>query len=310
MGNAELSNSIKTTAQHTSTQWQQWTPLKLSKSGQIIFSREFAIVHCWVLTPWDLMNLFRSREQPLENSERIPDVSSINEQWFDCETHSPVNLKEGQRTPDLHISTPSICPGAPVRHGHSFLSLSDDDLDDDLDDVDSDDLDETGVCPLDSSHTVTIDKPDKEPKAKRVRREVKHVEETITTAESRYSDLHYLEAIGTVTIKRHGSASDEPEKRDCRVLVSYRVHKGDSTNIQIALIVYKSNTKTKTRRKLFQQKLPEPSSTRTHSSTSRSRTEEKDKKKFEEKMNEISTAPPGVKYSKATKRPLKTSLRF
>lgn len=249
------------------------------------------------------MNLFCSREQPLENSERIPDVISSDEQWFDCETHSPVNLKEGQRTP-IYISTPSICPGAPVRHGHSFLPLSDDDLDDD-----SDDLDEAGVRPLDSSHTMTIDKPDKEPKAKRMRCEVKHVEETITTAESRFSDLHYLEATGTVTIKRHGSEMDEPVKRDCRMLVSYRVHKVDSA-IQIALIVYKSNTKTKTRRKLFQQKLHEPSSTRTHSSTSRSRTEEKDRKKFEEKMSEISTAPPGVKYSQATKRPSKTSLRF
>lgn len=251
------------------------------------------------------MNLFCRREQPLENSERIPDVSSSDEQWFDCETHSPVNLKKGRRTPTtpIYISTPSICPGAPVRPGHSYQPLSDDDLDD----VDSDDLDETGVHPLDSSYTVTTQKPAREPKAKRLRREEK---ETITTAESRFSDLRYLEATGTVTIKRDGSAMDEPEKRDCKMLVSYRVLKKDSSNIQIALIVYKSNTKTKTRRKLFQPKLHEPSSMSTHSSTSRSRTEEKDKKKHEDRMNEISTAPPGVKYAKATKRPSKTSLRF
>jgi hypothetical protein len=239
------------------------------------------------------------------------------ETWFDCETHSPMDVKEGHRTPQ-HRSTPSHCPPAPCRFGLKFPALSDDELD-----SDSDDLNLSGICPLDSSSAVVDSKTEKElnsPDCKRLKREDKQEavdEETCPPPESKFSQVYYLEASGCVSIKRQAMPSDDFEKRDCKMLVSYRVNKDDPSMIQIALIVYKSNSKNpKTRRNLmleFGEKASEltPPSLAHMPSTSRARTAVKDRKKLEPNPTEPSTDP-SSKCSKATKRPMisKSSLRF
>lgn len=246
----------------------------------------------------------------------IPELSG-DEQWFDCETHSPVDVKkDGQRTP-IHKVTPAQCPSAPCRPGLKFKPLSDDELESSGSD---DDLDESGVRPLDSSIKFIMEKKSKSPASKRPRRqdiEQEIIAEPRSPAESKYSDLHYLQATGIVTIKRQGISDDEPEKRECHILISYRLNKEDSSKIQIALIVYKSNSKNPTtRRNLifeFEDKASELESPIivNIASTSRCRTAVKDRKKYDERLEEISTAPAGTKYSKAIKRPMtKTSLRF
>jgi hypothetical protein len=227
-----------------------------------------------------------------------------------------MDVKEGHRTPQ-HRSTPSQCPPAPCRFGTKMLTPSDDELD-----SDSDDLNISGVCPLSSTGVVeSKSEPDlNSPDCKRLKREEKQEpvdEETCPPPESRYSQVYYLEASGTVSIKRQAMPSDDSEKRDCKMLVSYRVNKDDPSMIQIALIVYKSNSKNpKTRRNLmieFEEKAselmsPGPSST---PSTSRARTVGKERKKPEANPKEPSTDP-SSKHSKATKRPMisKSSLRF
>lgn len=226
-----------------------------------------------------------------------------DEQWFDCDTHSPINLKEGQRTPTHRVSPPR-CPPAPCRFGINFADSSDDDLE-----TYEEDLDESGIRPLDSSIQLSVEK-EKSPKSKRLRREEKLEATTLEPshpAESKFSDLFYLEASGNVTINRQPSASDEVEKRECKLLISYRVHKEDPTNVQIALIVYKSNSQnTKSRRNLmpeFGVKSSEP--TTTTPTSSRCRTTVKDRKKFEESTaSGIASAPAGARNSKAIKRPM------
>lgn len=249
----------------------------------------------------------------MENLTSTPGLLTGDEQWFDCETHSPVNLKEGQRTP-LNRSTPSIrCPPAPCRYGIKF-EISDDELDNEIDD-----LNESGIRPLDSSAVELMrEKIEKSPSSKRIRREETLPEEPSEPVDSRFSDLFYLETSGSVTIIRQTMSSSEPEKRDCRMLISYRVCKEDPTSIQVALIVYKSNSKNpKTRRNLmseFELKSEESSSPCSLSTptTSRCRTTVKDRKKSDdEKTMEAATVPTAGKFSKATKRPIsKTSLRF
>lgn len=228
-----------------------------------------------------------------------------------------MDAKEGHRTPQ-HRSTPSQCPPAPCRFGVKLMTPSDDELD-----SDSDDSNVSGVFPLDSS-VVGESKTEKElesPDCKRLKREDKQetaVDETCPPPESRFSQIHYLEATGTVSLKRLAMPSDELEKRDCKMLVSYRVNKDDPSMIQIALIVYKSNSKNpKTRRNLMMEfdekalELMSPSPAANTPSTSRARTVVKERKKPEAKPSGPATEP-SAKYSKATKRPMisKSSLRF
>jgi hypothetical protein len=235
-----------------------------------------------------------------------PDLAG-DEQWFDCATHSPVDLKEGQRTP-VHTVTPHNCPPAPCRFGLKFQPDSDDDNDDD-------DLDLSGFQPLESSIEFK-EKQEKSPDCKRLRREETITATTIEPTESKFSDLHYLEATGIVTINRQAMSSDESEKRECKMFVSYRVHKDNPAIIQIALIVYKSNSKNpKTRRNLmeeFEQKTAELMSPCTTNlpSSSRCRTVASNRKKPEVSSSQIATEP--SKSSKAVKRPMisKNSLRF
>lgn len=246
----------------------------------------------------------------MENLKNSPDQMTGDEQWFDCDTHSPINLKEGQRTP-THKATPPRCPPAPCRYGISFVDSSDDEHEAHKDGLN---LNESGIQPLDSSVQLSVEK-DESPHSKRLRREEKTESTTLETsqpAESKFSDLFYLEASGNVTINRHPTASDEVEKRDCKMMVSYRVHKEDSTVVQIALIVYKSSSQnTKSRRNLmaeFGEKSSEfiaQSLVNGGPTSSRCRTVVKSRKRFEEStVNGIATAPPGAKYSKAVKRPM------
>jgi hypothetical protein len=247
--------------------------------------------------------------------KNAPDLAG-DEQWFDCETHSPVDLKEGQRTPE-HKATPSHCPPAPCRYGQKFQP----DSDDELDDVD-DDLDLSGVEPLDTSIEIVKGKQEKSPDCKRLRRETVEtipmetmaMDTIVEPSDSKFSDLHYLETSGIVSINRQAASTDESERRECKMFVSYRVHKSDPSIVQIALIVYKSNsTNPKTRRNLmaeFEQKseMMSPCTTNVPSS-SRCRTVNS-RKKPEAKAMQISTEP--AKNTKAIKRPMisKTSLRF
>lgn len=247
----------------------------------------------------------------MKNSPDLPG----DEQWFDCQTHSPVDLKEGQRTP-THKATPSHCPPAPCRYGLKFQPDSDDEFEEHVDD-----LNFSGFRPLDTSIEIVIGKQETSPNCKRMRRTEKEADEmtimetSVEPSESKFSELHYLEASGTVIINRQAS-SDESEKRDCKMFVSYRVHKDDPSIIQIALIVYKNNSKNpKTRRNLmaeFEQKTSELMSPCTTNlpSSSRCRTVVNNRKKPETKAIQISTEP--AKNAKAIKRPMisKTSLRF
>lgn len=189
------------------------------------------------------------------------------------------------------------------------VDSSDDELESDDDDDEC--LSESGIRPLDASLEIKNTKQ-KSPKSKKLRREEKLApctEAPSPPAESRFSELHYLEATGSVSINRQ---TNETEKRDCIVLISYRISKDDSSNIQIALIVYQNNsTNPKTRRNLmteFQEKTSELDSPST-STASRCRSTIKNKKGHDEVAIKTSTESTP---SKAMKRPMssKASLRF
>lgn len=187
---------------------------------------------------------------------------------------------------------------------------AEDSSDDELE-TDDESLNESGIRPLDSSLEIKSTRQ-KSPKSKKLRRDEKLApctEASSPPAESRFSELHYLEATGSVSINRQGN---ETEKRDCIILISYRISKDDSSNIQIALIVYKNNSANpKTRRNLmteFQEKTSEIDSPST-STASRFRSTIKNKKGHDEVTIKASTESTP---SKAMKRRMisKASLRF
>lgn len=242
---------------------------------------------------------FFRREQPIENFNK-PSKTAGNEQWFDCSTHSSLNSKAIERTP-TYKTTPSICPPAPCRHGFRFDTISKSD--------DSIDLNESGVLPLDESLKTLNDGEDKPPESKRLKREKEERISEETSLESNFLDLLYMEAVGTLLIRRKIPSSDEPETRECKILVSYRIHKEDSLNHQIALIIYKPNSiNPKTRRNLMEE----------FDITSDTTTEELPKgfqrqtpinqelKKRNESEKEVSATHSPTKQRKASK----TSLRF
>ena len=224
--------------------------------------------------------------------------SNLNgdEQWFDCE--ALVDLKDKERTPNSK-SSPLLCPPAPCRLRLKFCP-SKNDLDvEDTDNDDADESSESGVYPLDDSFEVmkiTEKSPvTKKPRMNKIQDQT--TVEQLTHSESKYSDLNYFEATGCVNINRQQSSSDEMEKRDFKLLVSYRVHKKDSNIIQIALIVYKSNMNLKTRRNLMNEFASQ-------SSPPKCRTTVKHREKTDATDSRTSSAPPGTKYSKGKKRPL------
>lgn len=181
--------------------------------------------------------------------QKPPELSG-DEQWYDCETHSPVNLKDTQRTPPRRSSQLLKCPPAPYRR--SFLNTSSDE-----EKTNSDDSFEDGIRPLDGSLHSAKTEIVRSPDSKRQRRnpeESGKKSKTITLEQSRYSDLRYFETSGSVTIRRQASTSssrDECDRRECKMQISYRVSKDSPNDIQIALIVYKNNSSNlKSRRNL------------------------------------------------------------
>lgn len=252
----------------------------------------------------------------MENFQNTPDLAD-NEQWFDCDTHSPVDLKKGYSTPP-HKRRSLVCPPAPhcrkleIRIPIVKTSESDDRVNN---------LNESGICPLDISLETTTEETNESPVMKKFKREDEldvSMSGTRPSTESFYSELCYLEAIGTIAIQRQSGSSDEQEKRECKMLVSYRVHKDDPADIQIALIIYKPNSQNpKTRRNLMEEFETEsadglqtpPSSLPTKP---RCQTVARDMLKDIACTKQVSTAPADARKSKATKRPLgaQTSLRF
>lgn len=253
--------------------------------------------------------VFFSREQPPENLiNTIVGEECDTTKWFDCVANTPSHLKEGQRTPDQKQSPPP-CPQAPYRNAFA-RSLSDDETDSS---TNEDDSNESGIHPFDSS--MEFDK-EKTPKIKRLRRERKRdlgKSSLQETPESTFSELHYLSAAGNVTLKRPGS---EEQTRECKILLSYRISKEDPSVIQIALIIYKSNSERfKTRRNLVSEFGGQSLETSTpklllfdSQLSSRSQTSVKNQPKTEE---DVVKTEPAKSNHRPLKRPIsKCSLRF
>ena len=256
-------------------------------------------------------------------------------QWYDCETHTPVDLKETLKTPPRTSTTPTQiqCPPAPSRRSH--LNHSDDEIV--KDDSDTSDI-EDGIQPLDKTFELQEPKGTVEPtKIKRQRRDnyddiakKTKLAESIAEEESRYSGLHYIQVAGMVTIRRQATSStrDECDRRECKMQISYRINKESTNDVQIALIVYKNlSSIVRSRRNLMMEFVDESVETQELPSTpiassfstppptsSRCRTVIKDRKQHNNNNDSlISTAPcAGEKVTKATKRPIvsRNCLRF
>ena len=245
---------------------------------------------------------------------------SNDEQWYDCEANTSIDLKESQRTPPQK-STITVCPPAPCRK-ILIIDSSDEEESDTDDDV------ELGVYPLDLSLDSIMAKKSEEKIEKNFKRqrldedsndEANICEQKTLERESKYSDLYYLESTGSVTMHRQVSSSsshiEDNKRRECKILISYRVNKANHNDIQIALIIYKSNNSSqKSRRNLlneFGDRIETDMSLTP--SLSRFRTAVKEHPKKPEKMSEvIATAPTGDKPIKGTKRPMmsRSRLRF
>jgi hypothetical protein len=184
--------------------------------------------------------------------QKPPELNG-DEQWYDCETHTPVDLKDAQKTPPYQSSQLLKCPPAPCRRSLLNNSSSDDDEKTGL----NESLEE-GIQPLDESQHFVKTKEIRSPDSKRQKmndKSEKKKSETISLEQSRYSDLLYFETSGVVTIRRQASTSssrDESDRRECKMQISYRVSKDSPTDIQIALIVYKNySSNLKSRRNLM-----------------------------------------------------------
>lgn len=252
-----------------------------------------------------------------------------NEQWYDCETHTPVDLKETLKTPPRRSSIQIECPPAP--HRRSLLNHSPDEI---KNKSKEDEIEEEGICPLDGTfeliQTEDFDQPSNSKRQRRnedVEESVYNtkMQESITEEESQYSNLFYFEVSGAITIRRQSMSStsrDECDRRECKMQISYRVNKEVSNDIQIALIVYKNNSNLRSRRNLmleFSEKAEESlelpttpiSNLMLTPSSSRCRTVTKERPSIKDESL-ISTAPCGEKVTKAIKRPIasRNCLRF
>lgn len=191
----------------------------------------------------------------------------------------------------------------------------------------------SGIRPLDSPFGITSTKSEQKRDSKRLKID-KHEKEIFDeglVSESKYSDLYYLESSGVVHIARQASTStpstaEESDRREIKLLISYRVNKENSNDIQIALIVYKSNnSNVKSRRNLMLEfgdmKDSDSSSIQatppsiTTSTISRCSTVgAKEPETSSNLPHEITTAPQpaGHKVTKGTKRPMMSRhcLRF
>jgi hypothetical protein len=186
-----------------------------------------------------------------------------------------------------------------------------------------------GIYPLDLSFDSLVAKKseqkiDKNAKRPRMRGEsddeANLCQQKTLERESKYSDLYYLESTGSVTTHRQVSSSnsriEDNERRECKVLISYRVNKNNANDIQIALIIYKpNNSNQKTRRNLlleFSEERIETDLTLTPSMSRCNTAVKEHPNKLENMSRIIATAPTGDKPIKGTKRPMMSRgrLRF
>jgi hypothetical protein len=252
----------------------------------------------------------------LENLKTTPELTG-GEQWYDCKTHSPVNIKEEvMHTPPRKSITSVHCPPAPCRNQLIPCASSEEDASTDEEGI------ESGIYPLDSSIEMTKNvQRNKNFKRQRVGDEPITEEiqaDSISVEDSKYSDLFYLETSGAVTIHKAitstPNAVNENDRRECKLYISYRVNREDESDIQIALIMYKcNNSNQKTRRNLmleFEERHV-PDSPIAAPSTSRCNTVVKERQRLTNKL-QISTDPVNNKVTKATKRPMnsRNCLRF
>jgi hypothetical protein len=307
MTNAETIDAFEERLMHLTT----WVFIKNYNLNFLIFSN------------------FCSRCQPADNQRITPELFG-DEVWYDCETHAPVDLKATLRTPPRNSSILQ-CPGAPCRQ--NLLQNIDSDDDDELSrhDSDSDDFEE-GIQPLDNSFEL-ISSEETSRTFKRQRRdkrkeETEAIAKTISDEQSKYSSLQYLEVSGSVIIRRQAATSsgssssrDDFDRRECKMLISYRVNKDNANDVQIALIVYKnSSTNVKSRRNLMLEfddrvddsrefLLSTPASTLSSSARSQTTAKEQDKCQTEPLLSTISA---GEKTARASKRPFtsRNRLRF
>lgn len=158
------------------------------------------------------------------------------------------NEKGNDFTPTTkHTNTKISCPPAPNRNGFSAIHYSDSE-----ESCYSDDLDLSGVHPIDSS--CAFGSPVSSPKKKKIRIERKNnkrrsipVEEQ--SKDSSYTNLKYSKASGNVKLNRQDM--EHSDERTCSMFLSYREKISDKNDVQISLIVYKSNTQNvKSRRNL------------------------------------------------------------
>ncbi|XP_070497512.1 uncharacterized protein [Chironomus tepperi] len=261
-----------------------------------------------------------SQQEPEENFDKSIDTAN-DEQWYDCEANTSIDLKESHRTPPQK-STITICPPAPCRK-----NLIIDSSDEEDENSDTDDETELGIYPIDLSCDSPMPSKNEHKIVKNFKRqrldedthdETNICEQKTLERESKYSDLYYLESIGSVTTYRQVSSSsshiEDNKRRECKILISYRVNKDNNNDIQIALIIYKpNNVSQKSRRNLLNE-----FGDRTESDLlltpllSRFSTAVKDPKKLENMSEVIATAPTGDKPIKGTKRPMmsRSRLRF
>ncbi|KAG5676884.1 hypothetical protein PVAND_006688 [Polypedilum vanderplanki] len=205
-----------------------------------------------------------TRKEPEENFIHSMLSSKINDRLHESESSAQnMNVRESfYRTPPQRNNSFIRCPPAPSRK--KLLNDSSDSKSDNLnssDEYDSDDDLEPGIHLLDASAPSIFpfrmkDKDRGDDKIKKPKIEHNELEQ-ITHSISKYSDLNYIESHGEV-IKREipisttmtPASTPECESRRIKLYISYRVHKENSNDIQIALIVYKSNN-TKLRRNLL-----------------------------------------------------------
>lgn len=173
---------------------------------------------------------------------------TIEDSETSLESSSTPNEKGNDFTPTSNKTNTKItCPPAPNRNGFSSINYSDSE-----ESNYSDDLDLSGVHPIDS--TLIFDSPVSSPKKKKMRIERNNKRRSIPSEEqcskdSLYTNLKYTKASGNVKLNRQDM--EHSDERTCSMFLSYREKLSDKDDVQISLIVYKSNTQNiKSRRNL------------------------------------------------------------
>lgn len=188
---------------------------------------------------------FSTRVEPEDNYSSLEIIGS-DEQWMSSDIIPEADTSEEfvHRTPPQKSSSNLFaqCPPAPCRRNLLYSNNSQElQQENSSDEYDSDDDDfEAGIQPLDSSLTFP-----KKTGARNKRQKVQPNERC-----SKYSDLKYMAYTGFVMVKRRGTTVSN--RRETKLLISYRVNKENPNDIQIALIVYDPHSSNlKSRRNLL-----------------------------------------------------------